>query len=295
MTTTKESIENRSFKKQTNHTLDIQVVTSEELLKFGVDVLARPHRTNFYHIFLFDKASVHEVDFEKMNIPDCSLLFLDKDKVHCFDKQLCFEGELIVFMDTLFSISDFDHQFLQNCTLFSKLYDTQVIELPADKYQKVKNTTRYIHQILNTLQPPPHQLLVKNLLQNLLILAQQCAEAQGFEPIKSGAELDYLLLFETLLEQHFKQQHQVSFYARQILISEKKLHKVTTQILGKPPKQLIDERVILEAKRLLSYSQDSVKTIAYDLGFDEPTNFIKFFKKHTDQTPNNFRQKQQLA
>lgn len=295
MATIKESIESRSFKKQTNHTLDIQVVTSEELLKFGVDVLARPHRTNFYHIFLFDKATVHEVDFEKMDIPDCSLLFLDKDKVHCFDKRLCFEGEVIVFMDTLFSVSDFDQQFLQNCTLFSKLYDTQVIELSVDKYQNVKNTARYIRQILSTFQPPPHQLLVKNLLQNLLILAQQCAEAQGFESIKSGAELDCLVLFESLLEQHFKQQHQVNFYAHQMLISEKKLHKVTTQTLGKSPKQLIDERVILEAKRLLSYSQESVKTIAYGLGFDEPTNFIKFFKKHTAQTPNNFRQKQQLA
>jgi len=59
--------------------------------------------------------------------------------------------------------------------------------------------------------------------------------------------------------------------------------------MGKTPKQLIDERILLEAKRLLVHSNDPGKIIGLSLGFDEPTNFNKFFKKHTGKTPSEFR------
>ena len=60
-------------------------------------------------------------------------------------------------------------------------------------------------------------------------------------------------------------------------------------MFGKSPKEMIDDRVVLEAKRLLLYSDSSVKEISHELGFDEPTNFIKYFRKHVAQTPNTFR------
>lgn len=53
---------------------------------------------------------------------------------------------------------------------------------------------------------------------------------------------------------------------------------------------MIDDRVMLEAKRLLAHTQDTIKEIGYTLGYDEPTNFIKYFKKHNGQTPVEFRE-----
>jgi len=67
------------------------------------------------------------------------------------------------------------------------------------------------------------------------------------------------------------------------------LHKACTSVLDKTPKQIIDERVVLEAKRLLVYSQQAIKEIAYELGYNEPTNFIKYFRKHAKCTPLEFR------
>ncbi|MEN9701160.1 MAG: hypothetical protein RIR55_475, partial [Bacteroidota bacterium] len=74
-------------------------------------------------------------------------------------------------------------------------------------------------------------------------------------------------------------------------VSEKKLNKSTLKVLGKSPKVLIDERVVLEAKRLLAHTTSSIKEIGFELGFDEPTNFIKYFRKHVASTPIDFRSK----
>jgi AraC-like DNA-binding protein len=72
-------------------------------------------------------------------------------------------------------------------------------------------------------------------------------------------------------------------------VSEKKLNKATNQVLGKSPKEIIDERVVLEAKRLLVHTSKSIKEVGFELGFDEPTNFIKYFKKHVGRTPIEFK------
>ena len=82
----------------------------------------------------------------------------------------------------------------------------------------------------------------------------------------------------------------VQAYTSLLNISEKQLNKSTTMLIGKTPKQIINDRVILEAKRLLVHGNKSVKEISYKLGYDEPTNFIKYFKKITGNTPTEFRQ-----
>ena len=65
---------------------------------------------------------------------------------------------------------------------------------------------------------------------------------------------------------------------------------MSSKILGSTPKKIIDDRIMLEAKRLLAHSSESVKEISYSLGFDEPTNFVKYFRKHHLSTPIEFRE-----
>jgi hypothetical protein len=71
---------------------------------------------------------------------------------------------------------------------------------------------------------------------------------------------------------------------------EKRLGQATSKVLGKTPKELINDRTLLEAKRLLVHGNQSIKEIGFYLGFEEPTNFIKYFRKHTDKTPVEFRE-----
>jgi AraC family transcriptional activator of pobA len=98
-----------------------------------------------------------------------------------------------------------------------------------------------------------------------------------------------------LLENQFKELKQVNEYARQLNITPKRLHQVTTEVLDETPKAIIDGRVMLEAKRLLAHTTDTIKEIGFTLGFDEPTNFSKYFKNNAGETPVEFREKFRLS
>jgi AraC-like DNA-binding protein len=132
--------------------------------------------------------------------------------------------------------------------------------------------------------------VLKNLLYSFLLMAERERRQQDFQEIKPSSDLNYLLAFKDILEIHFKTQKFVYFYAQQIGITPKRLGQATSEILSKSPKQIIDERVILEAKRLLVHTSISIKEIADQIGFDEPTNFNKFFRNNTNCTPLQFRE-----
>ena len=98
--------------------------------------------------------------------------------------------------------------------------------------------------------------------------------------------------FQQLLEAHFAQEKSVAFYAAALGCTEKTLSRDCLALLGKPAKTLIGERILLEAQRFLTYGNDAVNQIGYRLGFGEPTNFVKFFKKQTALTPQQFRERE---
>jgi len=95
--------------------------------------------------------------------------------------------------------------------------------------------------------------------------------------------------FFTILERDHAATRSVAHYARQAGISARRLAELMIAHGGKPPKQVIDERVVLEQKRLLVHSDLSVKELAARTGFAEPTNLVKFFRHHVGATPLEFR------
>jgi transcriptional regulator GlxA family with amidase domain len=98
--------------------------------------------------------------------------------------------------------------------------------------------------------------------------------------------------FFTILERDHAKTRSVAHYAKQAGISKRRLGELLSERLGKSTKQVIDERVVLECKRLLAHTNVSVKELAAQLAFDEPTNFVKFFKHHAHATPLEFRDAQ---
>jgi transcriptional regulator GlxA family with amidase domain len=95
--------------------------------------------------------------------------------------------------------------------------------------------------------------------------------------------------FIQLLNKHFKEQSALQFYADQMNLSQDQLSQVCKKGIGWAPKAIMQEKLLREAKRLLLFDSMSVKEISYELGFTEPTNFVKFFQQHTGLSPKNFR------
>ncbi|MCK9205683.1 MAG: AraC family transcriptional regulator [Salinivirgaceae bacterium] len=270
--------------------VEFEIISITDLYHLNKNMLTAPHRADFYQILWIQQGSpTHFLDFNPLKIEPNSILFVPKDCVHIFDSVGEYDGQVILFTDNFFYKDSNDLKFLQSTILYNDLFDVSQINInPSSNLfsalfrlmeEEIKNhNDNYQHDIL------------KNILHSFLLFAERERKKQGFKEVKSGADLDYLILFKDLLEKNFRNHKSVSKYAADLSVSEKRLNKVTSQILDKTPKQLIDDRILLEAKRLLAHNNASIKEIAFNLGFEEPTNFIKYFRKHTRNTPTEFRE-----
>ena len=268
---------------------EFEIIDFDLLFTEFSEEIKKPHRVDFYQIFWFQKgSSTHVVDFKPIKIESNSLLFINKNSVQLFDTKTKFKGKAILFTDNFFCMTRLDTQFLKSTILFNDLLSVAQISVTdtiiGTIYKLLENETKN--------QKDKYQSdIIRNNLQNLLLYSERERKKQGFVEFEKDKNLEFALIFKDLLENHFIQHKNVGFYATKMNISTKKLNQTTSKIFGKTPKNIIDDRVLLECKRLLVHTNDSVKEIAYSLGFEEPTNFIKYFKKHTGETPSSFSKK----
>jgi AraC-like DNA-binding protein len=274
---------------------EFEIVGIADLYKEFADTLTTPHRTGFYHIIWFQECSpTHLVDFNPVKIKPNTLLFLNKDIVQSFDKKGNFDGKVILFTDSFFCKTESDTRFLRNSILFNDLFS--VSQIQVQKQSKLfTDLLQQMSDELENIKDTSQADILQNLLHNFLLYSERERRKQNFTEIKKGADFDYVMLFKHLLETGYKNQKQVNYYAKEISITEKRLNLATAKILGKTPKEIISDRIILEAKRILAHTTQSVKEIAFHIGFEEPTNFIKYFKKHSSTTPIEFREKHTLS
>jgi AraC-like DNA-binding protein len=270
--------------------LEFEIVDLKSVFEQKKEMMSTPHRAQFFHIILIEKGKgTHFVDFKPIEIEDHLAIFMPANCVNAFDKEGEYEGTAIIFTAQFFCKNEQDSKFLNSSILFSDLYDTATLRLSkkAKDFYNVLNAMKA--EFAKETDAAQYHIL-HNMLHVLLLQSEREMRKQGFEELKPSQNLDYLLEFKAKLEEHFKNEKSVNWYASELYLSEKQLYKITTSLLEKTPKQIIDERVLLETKRLLVHTTLSVKEIAYNMGYEEPTNFIKYFKKHTQITPAEFRE-----
>jgi AraC family transcriptional activator of pobA len=275
--------------------VEFEIIDMRQLFDANKDILTATHRIGFYNILWFTAGrATHLVDFQPVDVAPETILFLNQDSVQRFDPKGNFDGKIIVFTDTFFSKTAADAKYLKSTILFNDLFSTSLLRLP----QGAPLLHQYLDLMQTELSNPTDALqpeLLKNLLHTFLLLAERERRTQDFTELRQSPDLDVLLQFREALEENYHQQKQVGVYAQSLNITEKRLAKATVSLLGKTPKQMIDDRVMLEAKRLLAHSNLNVKEIGFDLGFGEPTNFIKYFRRLEGQTPAEFRASHALA
>lgn len=135
--------------------------------------------------------------------------------------------------------------------------------------------------------------MLQMLLKRLIILVTREAKQKYVDGKKvSDEKFDIIRNYNILVENHFKQQHSVQFYADQLHKSPKTLSNYFALYHHLSPLAVIQQRIILEAKRLLLYTDTTSKEIAYELGFEEVAHFSNYFKNQTGISPSEFKQHQ---
>lgn len=282
-----KNIHKYDFKSGLPH--EFEIVDLGQLYNDFRDVFTSSFRTGFYHIIWFKEGSPSLViDFNPIQIEPNTIIFLPKDTVQRFDDKCAFEGKAILFTESFFCKSDSDIKFLRNSILFNDLFS--VAKIQFKKSADIFDDLLHLMELEFGSEREIYQSdLLKNLLHNFLIVSERERRKQNFTEVNRGPQLDHVLHFKDLLEVRFHKLRQVKDYANIMSVTQKQLNQATSHILGKSPKKMIDDRIILEAKRLLAHTSMSIKAIGFDLGFDEPTNFAKYFRKQTNSTPIEFR------
>ncbi|MEQ9262586.1 MAG: helix-turn-helix transcriptional regulator [Owenweeksia sp.] len=245
----------------------------------------KPHRLNFFALLIVTKGTgTHQVDLERYPLKKGSLIKIAKNQIHAFQNNLNYKGYLVVFTEDLvvkkFSRSSIDH----TTHLYNYYLSTPLIE--NEKYGDTF-LKEVLHELKNETSHVQREVIAKLLELYLLRLEQQNHKvvSQSNKP----SHLAIFNRFKSSVESSYTQTRNVKDYARQLQISPKHLNNIVRQTIHNNAKSFIDQYVILEAKRGMLINHSSIKEVAFSLGFDELTNFTKFFKKHTTISPREFK------
>lgn len=189
-----------------------------------------------------------------------------------------------------------DHDSEVSCVgfLFSST-DHMFVKLNDHAQQKLQLLSNVFIEELNTSDHIQNEMLLV-LLKRLIIYVTRLAKS-GYVPVKKLPDERFHIIrkFNLLVEAHFKSEHSVSFYAQQLCKSPKTLSNLFAIFNQKTPSQIIQERITVEARRLLSYTDKSIKHITFELGFEDVAYFSNFFKKNIGVSPSDFRNSSGIA
>ncbi|MCF0055887.1 AraC family transcriptional regulator [Dyadobacter sp. CY356] len=239
------------------------------------------HRHDFYEFLWFTDVKprqVHFIDFIKYPISRNQLFLLLPDQVHNIDKR-----DKVGY---LFAISkDFFERLIAG-DIFKLFYHTVNFSIIVPDSQVC-----LFHKLIDLIQlehdGEKRPAILESYLRSWFL---HCIEFQKDIRKDENKDNRMNLLIESV-ENHFKSQRSAAFYANELSLSAKRLNELTKDTYGKTINQIINERLILEAKREISCFDKSIKEISYELGFSEPAYFTRFFGKQTGHTPEDFRKK----
>lgn len=251
----------------------------------------QPHRLKFHAILFIadgDKGT-HNIDFENYAYESGSMMLISKEQIHAFkDLPNTNEGYILTFTEELFLEIGATYPLLINHLYNSQLY-SPILKVEAEKFEELHALVLKIIQEVNEKQPAVWIEIAKSYLK-ILLLELFSWRAKQDDKIEKSPYLEEFIQFQQLLRENITKEKKVKFYAEQLHITSKKLNIITQSAVNQTAKDFILAAVILEAKKYLKCSKLTSKEVAYKLGFIEPTNFTKFFKKHTQMLPSEFAQ-----
>jgi AraC family transcriptional regulator, transcriptional activator of pobA len=188
-----------------------------------------------------------------------------------------------------------DHDAEVSCVGFLfAMGDQLFINLDDPARHKLKILLDVFTEELNTQDSIQNDMLIMLLKRLIIFITRLARNRYIVDPKLNDQRLDVFRKFNLLVEKHFHHEHAVNYYAGLLNKSPKTLSNIFALYNNKTPQQIIRERIIIEAKRLLYYTNKSVKQITYELGFEDPAYFCNFFKKHTMLAPVEFRNKKEM-
>lgn len=251
------------------------------------DIISRIHKQSYYTILFCQKGKGNVViDKEVVTLQNNTVICTSPNSVSSWDILDISNGWMILFSESFFSMRYNDNvlynfECLQQKNVCEQtLKDDDVNEWQF--YMKLMNREYQNHS-------KDAQSLLRSYMNIMLSILNRNNVSVGIPLEKRSIKDKKIVAFEQLIEEHYKTDKLPSFYADALYISVNYLNRICQEKRGVSSGEMIRKRVVIEAERLLFHTYNSISEIANELGFDSLSYFTTFFKKHTGQTPDNFR------
>ncbi|MGF1767001.1 AraC family transcriptional regulator [Enterovibrio makurazakiensis] len=250
----------------------------------GVEDVSRPHRLNFSAlVYVTEGEGVHYVDHQMYVLKPGTLITIGRNQIHGFAQSRTVNGFVIPF----------------NCSYLSNGPDDPHVDLMLDAIthiNRIPNVGENVDTLIQLLSEEFESTsefkaeVIRGLLRAVLLkcVVPEYLAMQSL-PMTTNTHTDFIRL-KQYIEANFAERPSTTDIALVLGKSVKQLDKLARSNTGDSVKDLVDDRVLVEVKRLLAFSQYSIADIAAKLGFNEATNMTKFFKRHTEISPKDFRQ-----
>ncbi len=287
----KEELLKVKFDNKENPSSYFDIIKIEDLLQRDLDHdIGKNHLVNFYIIlFVYEGQGYHTIDFTDYSYKEGTVLLIRKDQIHKFFRSPNVKGYLLIFTEE-FIIGHLNKmEALRSMQLFNDSLSYPKIEF-NDQDEFADFTILVKHMESEYLAKDSFSIGITRSVLHIVITKLFRIKARKGDTSGRKKYMSQFLEFQELVERDCFKSKKVQYYAKLLGVSSKTLNNIVSNVINNTAKSFIDERTIMQIKRLLISSDHSIKEIAYLAGFSDPTNFFKYFKKFNGNSPEAFRQ-----
>lgn len=231
------------------------------------------------------------VDFKQYETTQPSLFFINTNQILEFKNLGSAVAEMIFYNRDFYCVQIHDAEVACDGLLFNNIFEMPFVPLNSSEDKDMRALMLQIQSEL-TLQDTSSEEMIRTYLKQMIIRATRIWKLQNLQNEKAitvHADQELFRDFGRLVEIHFREKHTVADYAELLFIAPKTLANKFNKMHLENPNEIIKNRIVLEAKRLLSFTNLTVKEIAYELGYEDPAYFNRLFTQKIGATPSLFR------
>lgn len=271
---------------------DLKTIGLISLHEENVDSLNSADYRQYIKVLLLSKGSELQVDLAEYSVKQPSLFFVSPNQ-HLHIKKLGKEeGHFIFYNRDFYCIQIHDEEVACNGLLFNNIYNMPMVELdnseiPFFSYIFGQMTDEF------GLNDTSLEEMLRTYLKQLFIKSVRLWKKQNLdkELTEQNSDLEFFRKFTLLVDEHYKEKHHVADYAELLFMAPKTISHKFKRLNLPQPNDVIKNRILLEAKRLLVHTNLTAKEVGYELGYEDPAYFSRLFVQKSGETPSAFRAK----
>ena len=255
----------------------------------GDDRIFELQRVQFYLLLIYlEGEGVHQIDFEDYAVSRGTVILLRPDRVHLFASNPGVNGRLVCFTEEFVVSFLSKNEVARTLQLFNEVIGDFRVPFEGVDQDDLFRKLDLIDREFEKGRDDYSEGIFRNLVQVLLSTISRHRDSMRDASPRSN-RLGPFLDFQSQVESRCFETRRVQDYADALGTTSKQLNQIAKAALGISAKTFIDRVTVLQLKRMLINSELSVKEIAYEAGFDEPSNMFRYFRKQTDISPGEFR------